>query len=209
MCSVYTEGYFGVAPIELGEVFADRSLAFVIRPLFPVLSPLRLLIFLAFLSYQVRFSNSIIDAGKGIVASINRRHKGIWIRRDVITIFLFSRSSWNNEGRNEIYSNFIEYRWCVEHIFLKNITLVYSRQNSIPRQKLLFQSIIFPILAWSRSRWNSTMTGFHIIPVQNFFKPIYLCILWSQRERVEMNIRFLAGENPVWKSSSNVRPASA
>lgn len=40
MCSVYTEGYFGVAPIELGEVFADRSLAFVIRPLFPVLSPL-------------------------------------------------------------------------------------------------------------------------------------------------------------------------
>ena len=36
-------------------------------------------------------------------------------------------------------------------------------------------------------------------PAHNFFNPIYLCILWSQRERerVEMNIRFVGGKSTV------------
>lgn len=151
-------------------------LAFVIRPLFPVLlSPHfpRLLI-LSGLQFNYRG-----EAGKGVVASINRRHKGISRIRQFF--FLFSNRSLCVRN-NQDSMKFIEFYGIsnVSSALLKNGLFAANSPIILSIVKnYFFRSIIFPILTWSWSRWNSTVTGFRIYQPRNFFNSIHLCILWS------------------------------
>lgn len=139
MCSVYTEGYFGVAPIELEEVFADSLSLFLF-----FLSSYLLIFLLAFLSSQV--FNSIIERGLEKVSLHRLITKGYEFD-DNNFFFLFSNRSLGVRNNQESMK-FIEFyrissmssTLLKNSLFAENSLIILSLSKIIFFNQLFFRS---------------------------------------------------------------------